>query len=171
MQYKKKVYICSIIIHIKNKTMKNLILTSILFLISLISFSQTNISFINENVIYFESEKNLGINESIISTETRFFSENESYGIYTVDLKNKLISLNYKGVDYNWSILENKMEDGFLYLKVYEGIDFNKNEMIAYYRINTNQNEDISFVYQTYDNERNVTWGIVSKEIKNLLCK
>jgi hypothetical protein len=150
--------------------MKNLILTSILFLISLISFSQTNISFINENVIYFESEKNLGINESIISTETRFFTENKSYGIYSVDLKNKLISLNYKGVDYNWHILENKMEDGFLYLKVYEGIDFNKNEMIAYYRINTNKNEDISFVYQTYDNERNITWGIVSKEIKNLLC-
>jgi hypothetical protein len=150
--------------------MKNLILTSILFLISLISFSQTNISFINENVIYFESEKNLGINESIISTETRFFTENKSYGIYSVDLKNKLISLNYKGVDYNWYILENKMEGGFLYLKVYEGIDFNKNEMIAYYRINTNKNEDISFVYQTYDNERNISWGIVSKEIKNLLC-
>jgi len=170
VQYKKKVYICSIIIHLKNKPMKTFLFSLFLILISLISFSQTNFSFINENVIYFESGDNLSVDELMLSKETKFSTENESYGVYNIDLINKEISLYYEGLTYNWHILENKMEDGFLYLKVYEGIDFNKNEMIAYYRINTNKNEDISFVYQTYDNERNITWGIVSKEIKNLLC-
>jgi Skp family chaperone for outer membrane proteins len=73
--------------------MKNLILTSILFLISLISFSQTNFSFINENVIYFESGDNLSVDELMLSKETKFSTENESYGVYNIDLINKEISL------------------------------------------------------------------------------
>jgi hypothetical protein len=151
--------------------MKNLILTSILVLISLISFSQTKYTFTNEKLIYFESKKNSCINELMLSSETKFFTENESYGIYNIDLTNKEISLYYEGNTYKWEILKSNFEDGFLYLQVYEGKDNNNNPLIADYRVNTNENEDISFVYQTYDNEKNLTWGVVSKEIKNLLCK
>ena len=151
--------------------MKNLVLTSILILTSLISFSQKNFTFMNENVIYYESIEKFNVNQTLSDKKTIFFPESESYGIYNINLTTKKLSLNYLGEDYSWNILESILEDGFLFVKVFEGLDDKKRDMIATYRLSLNDQEDIKFVYQTYDYDNNFTWGIASKEIKNLLCK
>jgi hypothetical protein len=56
-------------------------------------------------------------------------------------------------------------------VKVFEGLNENKKEMISYYRINLDSNSDKQFVYQTFDFERNITWGIYSKKINSLICR
>jgi hypothetical protein len=104
--------------------MKNLFFSSVCALVTThFSLAQDKISFYNNKVIYFESSIDAIINHNMTDNETQYFSENDSYGFYSVDLKEKQLSLKYNDENYNWKILENKIEDGFLYLKVYEGID------------------------------------------------
>jgi hypothetical protein len=152
--------------------MKNLFFSSVCVLVTtFFSLAQNKISFYNDKVIYFESLNDSTINHNITDNETQYFSEHDSYGFYSVDLNEQKLSLKYNDENYNWKILENKIEDGFLYLKVFEGLNENKKEMISYYRINLDSNSDKQFVYKTFDFERNITWGIYSKEINSLICR
>jgi len=152
--------------------MKNLFFSVVCVLVTTyFGLAQQKISFYNEKTIYFESSNNSTINENLSYNGTQFFPENDSYGFYSVDLNEQKLSLKYNDENYNWKILENKIEDGFLYLKVFEGLNENKKEMISYYRINLDSNSEKQFVYQTFDFERNITWGIYSKEIVSLTCR
>lgn len=152
--------------------MKNLFFSAVCVLVTTyFGLAQQKISFYNEKAIYFESSNNSTINENLSDNGTQFFPENDSYGFYSVDLKEKQLSLKYNDENYSWKILDDKIENGFLHFRVFEGLDDNKQEMISYYRINLDSNSDKQFVYQTFDFERNITWGIYSKEINSLICR
>lgn len=142
--------------------MKTLILTSILVLTSLISFSQTKIVFSNSSVTLYTASENKNIDENLLDPSTTYAKPIDSYGVYTLDLNKKTLTLNFNGGDETFYIKESKIINNVLYVKTLT-MDKDKNTE-SNYRINLNpKSENDDFVNQHYYSNLGMTYGIISQ--------
>jgi hypothetical protein len=151
--------------------MKNLILTlSLIVSFSNCFFSQTKIKFTNSSVALYESSENKSIDEILSDNSTVYGSYSESYGLYTIDLDEKTLTLDYNGGIGTFIIKQSKIVNKVLYITALT--PNKKTDNLSYYRINLNpESSELAFAHQYFYPNHKMTFGIISQNINILSCE
>lgn len=151
--------------------MKNLILSlSLIVSFSNCFFSQTKIKFTNSSVALYNSSENKGIDEILSDNATGYSEYTESYGLYTIDLDKKILTLDFNGGVETFVIKQSKIVNQMLYITALT--PNKKTDNLSYYRINLNsESSDLDFAHQHFYSNYGMTYGIISQNINIISCE